>query len=427
MSPRAVESALEALRGVSLNLPHLSGLAAAVRVKADERVSVAGVFASGLILVNPTRFPALSRSEALYVMAHELMHLALRHHDRGDGQNREMANIAEDYIINDMLTESLGMEPPVGGLYLQGAREYATEALIAKLLAYRAAGNTYRFRVTGQRDTGIGPGNQLGDALVRAGLAQSMPIDAVQWPDDDLLPASLEADWFPSGSHADQEARTEHMRRTAAQALSLGRLQVAVEKATRFRGPDISGSQQIFVGALGRLYQPPWELALQRWMEGAAPAPRSYSRPSRRGGASGDAILPGRTRGGWTLNIVLDTSGSMMGDFPRVLTAIAGFCDGQQIERVRVLQCDAAVTEDRDYDIGELRNFAIHGLGGSDMSPALLRLAEDPEVTSAIVITDGWIAFPREPMPYNLLWVVTSAEEFAPAYGQVIRLEQTTA
>lgn len=424
MTSRAVESALEALRGVSISLPHLSGLAAAVRVKADERVSVAGVFASGLILVNPSRFPALSRSEALYVMAHELMHLALRHHDRGDGQNREMANIAEDYIINDMLTESLGMEPPIGGLYLEGAREYATEALLATLLAFRAAGNTYRFRVTGQAGTGIGPGNQLGDALVRAGLAQ--PIDGVRWPDDDLLSASLEADWFPSGSAAEQQARAEHMRRAAAQALSLGRLQTAVETATRFGGPDISGSQQIFVGALGRLYQPPWELALQRWMEAAASAPRSYSRPSRRGGASGDAILPGRTRGGWTLNIVLDTSGSMEGEFPRVLTAIAGFCHGQQIERVRVLQCDAAVTEDRDYDIGELRNFAIRGLGGSDMSPALLRLAEDPEVTSAIVITDGWIRFPAQAMPFSLLWVVTSAMEFAPAYGQVIRLDQAS-
>ena len=65
-------------------------------------------------------------------------------------------------------------------------------------------------------------------------------------------------------------------------------------------------------------------------------------------------------------------------------------------------------------------------LGGSssDLSPALLKLARDPEVDAAIAITDGDIDYPPYPLPYNVLWAITGAvpSSFRPSYGRVLQI-----
>ena len=72
-------------------------------------------------------------------------------------------------------------------------------------------------------------------------------------------------------------------------------------------------------------------------------ATAAYARPSRRGADRTDVVLPGRKREGWTLNIVLDTSGSMADEMPRALGAIADFCEAVGVDQVRLVQCDTAV------------------------------------------------------------------------------------
>jgi hypothetical protein len=50
-------------------------------------------------------------------------------------------------------------------------------------------------------------------------------------------------------------------------------------------------------------------------------------------------------------------------------------------------------------DPSELRRFRVKGGAGSNMSPRLRMLAEDPDVETLVVITDGAIGFPDEEMP----------------------------
>jgi predicted metal-dependent peptidase len=179
------------------------------------------------------------------------------------------------------------------------------------------------------------------------------------------------------------------------------------------------------VSALRELYRPPWALALQRWLESVAPGERTFTRPSRRGAPQAELVLPGRRREGWILNVVLDTSGSMTAEIPRALGAIAGFCDAAAVDQVRLLQCDAAVTADEMLAPLALAEREITGYGGSDLSPAMRRLAEDPYVRAAVIITDGDIAYPAEPMPYNVLWVLPAREagRFDPPYGRVVAMD----
>ncbi len=106
------------------------------------------------------------------------------------------------------------------------------------------------------------------------------------------------------------------------------------------------------------------------------------------------------------------------------LGAIAMFGEANGMDSVRILQCDEQVTADQRVEIEELRRFRAVGFGGSDMSPALEHLSEDPDVTGVIVITDGGINYPSEEPPYQVLWVVceNGYSDFRPAYGQVVHL-----
>jgi predicted metal-dependent peptidase len=189
------------------------------------------------------------------------------------------------------------------------------------------------------------------------------------------------------------------------------------------RGFGAGGETQT-VNALRGLYRPPWEVALQRGLESVAPGERTFTRPSRRGEACVDGVLPGRRREGWMLNILLDTSGSMREEIPRALGAIAVFCDAVGVDQVRLVQCDTAVTADDTVEPTQLENFHVRGYGGSNLSPAMEHLTSDPSVRAAIVITDGEIDYPHAAPPYHVLWVMTqwAGSVFSPPYGRVVTM-----
>lgn len=400
------------LRMVSVPFPHLSGLVAAARVSIDERVPTVGVFASGRMVANPAFVAKLKDNELVFVLAHEMLHLALRTHERARGSDHVQFNYAHDYIINDMLRGELGFTHiPAGGLDMPGAREKSAEQIMIEMRK-NAAQMPSKTRVFDGEATTVrrmfepGRGEQG---------ASARPDDA-----GDVLGNSLEKQWFPH-EVAEQAAQAEAMRALAAKALSLAQAMGAMKG---MRGFGDAGETQT-VSALRGLYRTPWEVALQRWLESVAPGERTFTRPSRRGEACVDGVLPGRRRLGWMLNLVLDTSGSMRDEIPRALGAVADFCDAVGVDQVRVVQCDTAVTADDCIDPQQLAQFQVSGYGGSDLSPAMQHLASDPAVRAAIVITDGDVDYPRVAPPYSVLWVLPQSARaaFAPPYGRVVRME----
>ncbi len=122
------------LRMVTVPLPHLSGLAAAVRVALDDSVPTMGIFASGRLVANRAFTARLSNPDLVFVLAHELLHLALRTHDRAVGSSRLEFNYAHDYIINDILRHALGYQAiPAGGLDMPGARDRSAEEIVLEM------------------------------------------------------------------------------------------------------------------------------------------------------------------------------------------------------------------------------------------------------------------------------------------------------
>jgi predicted metal-dependent peptidase len=398
------------LRLLTVSLPYLSGLASAVRVALDDRVPTMGVFASGRLVANPAFAEKLTDDELIFVLSHELLHLALRTHDRARGSRALEFNYAHDYIINDILRTELRVEHvPAGGLDMPGARDRSAEEIVLEMRrngqmpskdAVFGGDDTTVERVFGRRGT-RGEGGESAEA-------------------GDVLDAQSEKEMFPEDVAA-QAAEAERIKEVASAGLALAR---AVGALRGLRGEDPGAASQV-VTALRGLYRTPWEVVLQRWMESVAPGERTFMRASRRGADRSDLVLPGRRREGWMLHVIVDTSGSMADEIPRALGAIADFCEAVAVNEIRVLQCDVAVTRDEVLSPAELTEYTVMGYGGSDLTPAMERLAADPQVTAAAIITDGDIQFPPEAMPYAVLWVLPPGRSaaFSPSYGRVVVMD----
>jgi len=396
---------MRGLRLVTVPLPYLAGLAAAVRVTLDDRVPTMGVFASGRMLVNPAFADRLSGNDLVFVLAHELLHLALRTHDRARGSVPLEFNYAHDYIINDILRHALGVTSiPAGGLDMPGAREKSAEQIVLEM---RKTG-AFMSSKTQVWDGQVATVERALDAARQAAAGSK----------GDVLDEKREQELFPDDS-ADQAERARAIRDLAAR----GRALAKAMDALRGRGVEAGGEQQS-VRALRGLYRTPWQVALQTWMEGVVPGERTFTRASRRGSDRADVVLPGRKRYTWMLNLILDTSASMSDEIPFALGAIADFCEVAGVDEIRVVQCDTTVTSDEVLSATELADYTVSGYGGSDLTPALLALGQDPRVTAAVVITDGEITYPHEPMPYAVLWVLPRAQpSFDPPYGRVITMQ----
>jgi predicted metal-dependent peptidase len=397
------------LRMLTVPLPHLAGLAAAVCVNIDERIPTMGVFASGRLIANPAFTARLNDNELVFVLAHELLHLALRTHERAKGSGQLEFNYAHDYIINDMLRAALGVATiPAGGLDMPGAREKSAEQIVVEM---RRNGDFISSRTRVWDGEVTIAGRVFGP---QAGGGASGASDS-----GDVLSDGREREMFPDDA-ADQARRARAIRDLAAKGLALAKAMGAMQG----RGNDAGGTRQV-VDALRGIYATPWQMALQTWLEGVVPGERTFVRPSRRGADRQDVVMPGRRRHSWMLNVVLDTSGSMSEEIPRALGAIADFCDAAAVDDIRLVQCDTEVTSDEVLTPSALAAYEVGGYGGSDLTPAMLALADDARVTAAIVITDGDITFPAEPMPYAVLWILPPHGQpgFQPPYGRVVTVQ----
>ena len=411
-SDRAALKRIEnGLRMVTVPLPHLAGLAAAVRVNLDWRVPTMGIFASGRLLVNPGFAARLKDSELVFVLAHELLHLALRTHDRSRGSGRLEFNYAHDYIINDILRAELGFASiPAGGLDMPGARERSAEDIVIEM----------------RRNADLMPARtqvfEGAQTSVRQIFGDGQPGNEGRQSNDnagDVLADQKEREMFPADAE-DQARQKAAIDEITARGLSLA----AAMKALKGRGIG-NGAMNATITALRGQLRPTWQSALQKWIESSLPGERTFTRLSRRGAERSEIVLPGRKRESWMLNVVLDTSGSMTDEIPLALGAIADFCDAAGVDQIRIIQCDTAVTSDETVSPEQLATFSVSGFGGSDLSPAMLALAEEPQVIAAVIVTDGEIAFPSDPMPYGVLWIlpVRNAVSFNPPYGRVIGMD----
>lgn len=343
--------------------PLLGALASAFKIIEDTRlchrlnISVAAVDASNReIYINPSS--VLTDEELRFVMAHELLHVGLRHETRAQGRDAYLWNVACDYVVNGWLVEmQVGCIPAQGLLYDPKLNGFSAETIYDIVVH-----DVRRFRKLATL-RGIGLGDILGHG---------------------------EAEWWKT---AEGMTLDEFYRNCLGQGL--------VYSQSECRGYLPVG----LIEEIQALNQPPipWDVELARWFEQhfhPIDKIRSYARPSRRQASTPNIprpcwVAPEQLEKTRTFGVVLDTSGSMDKKLlAKALGAIASYAIAKDVLHVRLIFCDAA-----PYDAGYLPPEAIaekvqvKGRGGTVLQPAidLLQMAEDfPPRGPILIITDGY-------------------------------------
>lgn len=349
------------------NYPLLGALAAAFEIVEDAAlcelhdIAVAAVDSElRRVYINPKfawTYPGMQ-----FVMAHELLHVGLRHEARRQGRDPYLWNVACDYVINGWLvemgvgefpTDDLLLDPELG--FERGSAEAIYDRIVGDLRLTRRLNKARTLRGQGKVDIiserppawWSGPGTDL-DAFYRRALVDGLDLHVASGVRG-LLPGDL------------------------------------VE--------EIRAIQQRPI---------PWDVQLGQWMDAFFPpleAKRSFARASRRQASTPDIPRPVWLRteerlASRTFGVVLDTSGSMPPRLlARALGAIASYALSREVPVVRVLQCDAGV-HDMGYVEPEalLGRVEVRGRGGTVLQPAIIRLEADacfPKDAPILVITDG--------------------------------------
>ncbi|MCR5101661.1 MAG: hypothetical protein K6B41_09925 [Butyrivibrio sp.] len=352
---------MQAAKWFMNHYPLLGGLASHFKIienysycqKNDIQIAAIDV-TLGELYLNPTA--GLSFEELKFVLAHEYLHAGLMHHNRCNGRDHYLWNVACDFVINGWLHElQVGTMPEAGLLYdvsLKGmSAESIYDLMLSDMRKYEKL-NTFRGYHKGDIIGGASSGNTSGttlDDFCRNAMQQGLEYHVGSGRC--LVPAGL----------------IEEIR-----ALSM---------------PAI-----------------PWDVSLAKWFDTYfAPLEkhRTYARPSRRQASTPDIPRPRCAPldiaiNSRTFGVVIDTSGSMDAKtIGKALGSIASYSVAHDVQFARVVFCDADA-----YDAGYISpediagRVAVKGRGGTALQPAinLLETAKDfPKGGPILIITDGEI------------------------------------
>lgn len=342
--------------------PLLGGLAAGFKVIEDQtfcwhnEIKVAAVdVTKAEIYVNPAA--NLDFEELKFVLAHEFLHAGLQHHERRQGRDAYIWNVACDFVINSWLNEMQVGKMPQDILYDEDLKNMSAEEIYDKII-----GDLKKYSKL-QTLRGWGKGDIISEQPKTFSNKPQTSLD----------------DFYKSALQNGLEYHMENKRGLVPAGL--------IEEIRALAMPPI-----------------PWDVELGKWFDIyflPLQKQRTYARPSRRQGSTPDIPRPRYVPAeisdySRTFGVVIDTSGSMSAKLiGYALGAIASYSAAKDVPCARVIFCDA-----RAYDAGYLSpediagKVEVQGRGGTKLQPAidlLLNAKDFPKDAPILIITDGWI------------------------------------
>jgi len=119
-------------RKMLIKYPFFGSIVANSSYKEDNSLKTAATDGE-VIYYNKNFFENLSSDEQVFVMSHEVCHIAFNHILRSDGKNQKLWNIATDAVINDFIKKDR-LKMVEGGVDIADAINYDAETLYEKLL-----------------------------------------------------------------------------------------------------------------------------------------------------------------------------------------------------------------------------------------------------------------------------------------------------
>lgn len=117
---------------VLVKYPFFGSVVAHCKFKSEMSLETAGTDGE-VVYYNPTFFSSIPIMEQVFILAHEICHIAFNHIWRSVGKDPDLWNMATDAVINAFLKHD-GLPLSKGGVDIQGAIDYDAEELYQILL-----------------------------------------------------------------------------------------------------------------------------------------------------------------------------------------------------------------------------------------------------------------------------------------------------
>lgn len=347
-----------------MHYPLLSSLAASFDIVEDIQIcknlgiQIAAVSAvDKVIYINP--LANLNEMGARFVIAHEILHVALDHAGRRGGRDPLIWNLSCDFVINHWLVEmNVGVSPE--GLFFDKSLSGLSADEIYIMIASDVR---LKKKMMTLKNLKAGEGSNKKDC--------------------DIL--DQDPSYFSEFAQACKEALLRGM----------------FTHSTCGRG-DLPAD---LVEEIKAINQPaiPWQVELADWIAERFPLEdnrRTYARPSRRQSSTPNIprpsyIKPQYDRKTRTYGVLLDTSASMDRQLlGKCLGAIASYSAAQEVKEVRLIFCDAQPYDEGFVPVEMLAHkIKVKGRGGTVLQQAVnyLQNAKDfPDDAPILILTDGF-------------------------------------
>lgn len=329
---------------------------------------------------NPDFIESLDEEIVLFVLAHEVMHIALEHGLRLHTRNPMLWNVACDFAINLVLREcgfTIWDKCLISDEFKGMSADQIYDKLQKEMDKARKAGKPG----PGER------GNQRGDG---GGM-----VGDLKQPEG-------------AGDPAEEAKLRRSVQQRVAQAANVARM-----------AGKLNGDLERLVG---EILDPkvPWKDLLRDYMTRATKDDETWTKRNRR---FQGVYLPTRysERMG-EIVFIGDTSGSIgPEELDQVAAEIRAVADQVKPERIRAIWADTRVAAEQVFEDGEFFETGLKpaGGGGTDMRVPLEHVEQfEPQVV--VLCTDGYTPWPDVEPPYPLI-VCCSTDADCPV-GMVIRI-----
>ena len=402
---------------------------------------------------------SLTREERQFVLAHEIWHAVLLHLVRRHNRDPQLFNIATDKEVNYMLKQD-GMTAPDDLCFPTGdevgkCAEEIYEMMLKKMPKNSSNGGNGNGNKNGKKSkSGSGSANGNEDGTL-TGQFDKHVYDGDQPNENgqDQNGNGGNSSEGKNGSNAEGEGQPNSFKVTDKYG-DVGfdsdfQPKVAKNFADKMRETIVAEAQRIektrgnlpaHIKSLVKRCMTPeikWQEVLAQFVTRCYNSGnRSWIPPNRRH-VHNNVYLQSRQASKIRLAVIIDTSGSTMGDRSTFLGELNGLVKSFGLFDLTILDVDAEVNDVRhytqddnlEYEI-ENGNFTMGGGGGTAMLPGFERILDDQiECDAILCLTDGYIDnIPTNPTGLPTLWIITKdgTEDFCD-WGQKIKLSHTDA
>lgn len=441
----------------------------------DDRLSTASTNGEN-IYVDIDFYKRLTAEERQFVLAHEVMHVALMHFNRKQNRDFQRFNYAADLEIHFALLDEAMKEPWVLP-HDEAWKGLSAEEIYDRLesLSKKNKGKRGKANKTDASGGQQGGDSAQDDQTVKNSAEGQPSEQSPQQPE--VKNTAGQTDESPSADgaskHHDKDKfgdgqssfdkhiyggdsgmsdgkRPDEMTSAEAAARNKGqnemvmdddyRTEMPADVVERVRSCIIGVVQQVertrgmmpswMTGILEKLAKPqlPWQELLKQFVTMCYGGKRQWLPPSRRH-VWQELYLPSMREERLKAVVALDTSGStedylevFFGELVSLLRTFGKF-------ELTVIQCDATIQKVEQFSDNNPpkanHSWEVNGLGGTSFIPVFDYVNEQPVKPDVLLyFTDGDGDAPLRPPSYPVMWILTDDGEKPADWGRAIHFKQ---